>query len=306
MSRLYNTVLKRLLNLSEESTHLRLRKVCEANGAHVFAKVRIADVLPIEGSGLSNSLYRYALQAHFDFVVADNDNSPLFAVEFDGPSHSESVQKVRDSQKNLLCEKFQCPILRVNARYLSKKYRNMDLLSWFVQVWFAQRWFDEAQKNGDVSYEEPFMPQSFVNIPGHWNQFPLWLSATIRRHIQKLCFSGAILDIAPSQLIGRDAEGNFHAISFIRITEDNGVMSESGMRSQLFPVSEIEALDEIITYAVYDRLTLALDATIPTESKKIIEARIADFVAEYRICRAFHNGGSFSVPEFSFTGNRVR
>jgi hypothetical protein len=34
------------------------------------------------------SLGSYALMAHYDFVVADENEQPLFAVEFDGPGHS--------------------------------------------------------------------------------------------------------------------------------------------------------------------------------------------------------------------------
>lgn len=42
----------------------------------------MADVLQIEGSGVSNEEYGYALKAHFDFVVADLDSTAEFLVEF--------------------------------------------------------------------------------------------------------------------------------------------------------------------------------------------------------------------------------
>src|SRR5262245_23516917 len=101
--------LKKILNLHEEVSHKRLRKACEKYGASVYPKMRVADVLPIENSGISSDLYRFALQAHFDFLVTDNDHSPLFAVEFDGPRHRTGEQINRDERKKKLCEQFHSP-----------------------------------------------------------------------------------------------------------------------------------------------------------------------------------------------------
>ena len=55
-------MLKRMLNSPERITYARLREVCELHVAEVYAKVRLADVLPIEGSGLPEALYEFALQ----------------------------------------------------------------------------------------------------------------------------------------------------------------------------------------------------------------------------------------------------
>jgi hypothetical protein len=119
---------KRLLNAPENMTNKRLREACSRNGAEVFAKVRLADVLRIENSGISDELYRFALQSHFDFVIADGDHLPLFAIEFDGARHNLGIQVSRDSKKETLCERFRLPVLRINAEYLNRKYRGLDLL----------------------------------------------------------------------------------------------------------------------------------------------------------------------------------
>ena len=206
--------MKKILNFHEEVTHLRLREVCDAHGAHVFAKMRVADVLPIEKSGIDDALFRYALQSHFDFLVADSEHTPLFAVEFDGPTHKDVTQQERDSRKDELCERFGLPLLRINSRYLNRKYRDMDMLTWFVHVWFAGKWFEEAQASGQVPHDEPFMPLAFVSLPGTEKRYPLWLSAVVRGKIQKLFFAGKILDMVPSQVIGTDTSGNYHALAF--------------------------------------------------------------------------------------------
>ena len=67
-------MLKKMLNSPERITYARLREVCELHVAEVYAKVRLADVLPIEGSGLSQAFYEFALQAHYDFVVTGSSS----------------------------------------------------------------------------------------------------------------------------------------------------------------------------------------------------------------------------------------
>jgi hypothetical protein len=291
-----STELKRILNRHEEATHRRLRVVCDTYGSHVYAKVRVADVVPIENSGIGDELYRYALQSHFDFVVTDNLHRPAFAVEFDGPTHQAFVQRERDKKKNELCDKFDLPLLRVNARYLGKQYRDMDLLTWFVEVWFAQKWFEQAQEKGEILYDEPFMPQAIVNIPGSDKQFPLWLSAVVRAKIQKLCFTGAIRDLVPSVLIGKDTEGNYHAISFIRIDDSRGVVVETGMRLQRFPVLESEALDEVIICQLYEALVRALEVGDTASPGAEIERRIIDFTESYKMTLVSHSSSSYEIP----------
>jgi hypothetical protein len=94
---------KRVLNRSEAATRKILSSAAEKNGAEVHAKMRVADVLDIDRSGLDSDLYGYALRAHFDFVVADATDKALFAVEFDGPHHgSDAKARTNDAKKNAI------------------------------------------------------------------------------------------------------------------------------------------------------------------------------------------------------------
>src|SRR5215469_278044 len=108
----------KLLNRYEEVTYHRMKEIADRVGSHVFAKVRIADVLPINGSGISEKDFSYALQAHFDFVVTDGDSNALFAVEFDGPIHRNVKQIAKDFIKDKIACRFDFPLLRINANYL--------------------------------------------------------------------------------------------------------------------------------------------------------------------------------------------
>ena len=82
----------------------------------------------------------------------------VFSVEFDSRFHREKVQEKRDDTKNWLCRRFGLPLLRINSNYLLRKYRNMDLLSWFVEIWFLEKGFYEAQEKGLVANDESFDP----------------------------------------------------------------------------------------------------------------------------------------------------
>ena len=73
-----------LVNGHEINTDKALERAAEASGYRIAPKVRVADVLLISGSGISNAEYTYALRSHFDWVVTEGDErKPEFAVEFD-------------------------------------------------------------------------------------------------------------------------------------------------------------------------------------------------------------------------------
>ena len=62
-----------LVNGHEVNTDKALERAAEAAGYRIARKVRVADVLPIANSGLSNAEYRYALRSHFDWVVTEGE-----------------------------------------------------------------------------------------------------------------------------------------------------------------------------------------------------------------------------------------
>src|SRR5690348_9621608 len=104
---------KRLINKSEEHELETLNSIVAPYNLHVNPKIRIADVFPIERSGISKELYSYALMAHFDFLMTDETHVPQFAVEFDGQSHNAANTKIRDAKKDELCRFFDFPLLRI-------------------------------------------------------------------------------------------------------------------------------------------------------------------------------------------------
>jgi hypothetical protein len=119
-----------------------LVEAAKAGNAVVAEKIRVADALEIGASGLSDEEYEYALKAHFDFVVvAGDDHMPLFAVEFDGPSHDDPDVKRRDALKDAICAKLGMPLLRVREEHLLGLVHE-SILAWLVRVWFLAAAFE--------------------------------------------------------------------------------------------------------------------------------------------------------------------
>ena len=166
-------MLKVLFNFSERLTYSRLLEVCDLRKASVFAKVRLADVLPIDHSGLSSELFQFALQAHYDFVVTDLSHHPLFAVEFDGPLHNDDVQAERDARKDELSERFGLPLLRIKGKDLYRDEHRLDQLTWYVERWFDDR---DRQLEGVEQMPRPVCPLCSAELMEKDGRFGPFLS----------------------------------------------------------------------------------------------------------------------------------
>lgn len=138
-----------LVNIGEAETDAVLRETADKLGSRVFVKPRLADVVDIDRSGLSNEEYAYALKAHLDFVLAGAPNGQaFFAVEFDEPYHdTDPAARRRDAMKNAICERLGLPLLRIDADYL-RRIQDFRLLAWLVELWFLDDAFSAAQARG--------------------------------------------------------------------------------------------------------------------------------------------------------------
>jgi hypothetical protein len=225
-------MLKRLLNLPESVTDQRLREVCNDFDAKVYAKVRIADVLPIENSGIDNEHYRYALLAHFDFVITDSDDKPLFTVEFDGSSHSSPEVQRRDQIKNSLCDRFALPLLRINCKYLTKAFSNWDLLRWFCTVFFVKKSWDKAVEEGRIPPDDSIFDPMFVSVRTKSGMRSLELEKHARAEFGNLFRSGKIPFYVPNWITAKGSGRTLRAISWIKTSEQQGALVETAMQYQ--------------------------------------------------------------------------
>lgn len=287
-------VCTKFLNKYEEITYQKLRSVCESNGARVYPKVRLIDLLRCCGVRAGGDSEHFALMAHLDFLVVTEGNSPLFCVEFDGPCHSDPVQASRDLKKDSLLKEAALPLLRINTRWLNSQYRHYDLLSYFVDVWFLWESFNEAQENGIVPHDEPFDPtflQVFDAQGRKTKPWPYHLSYEILGKIRWLESRGKVIQRSPNHIVGTDDLGNSRCVAWIFITPQSGIIAKSGMKVQCFPaVDQSEVLVDLCTFDLYESLVSALKGDGGSKSPAELFADVEDFEKRYRF-RGCHIGG---------------
>lgn len=277
-------MLRKLQNTYEMVTHDLVHKVSDKYGAKAYPKVRVADVFVIEGSGISKELYSYSLMAHFDTIVCDEDSLPLFAIEFDGSRHEFDREQIeRDMKKNALCETFKLPLLRITSDFLFKQYRGMNLLSWFIEVWFAAQWFYKAQEEGELAYDEPFMPMSFINIPGLENDYPLWLSRNARGKFAALCMKGVVKSYTPTTTVWTDQNNDYHCLSWVIIDEQRAVYVINKMRGQQFPVPISDLLEDVTVVELKEKLVNILDGIEDHQEISSLNEEIVKYKSHYRL-----------------------
>ena len=102
--------ISRLVNRYERRALRLIEKVAKKYNQEVWLKVRLADVLPINNSGLAGDLFDFALKAHFDFVLT-LDYEPILALEFDGPGHIGHTTFQNDEKKTDCATSFVCHFL---------------------------------------------------------------------------------------------------------------------------------------------------------------------------------------------------
>jgi very-short-patch-repair endonuclease len=239
----------------------------------VCPKVRVADVLPIEGSGIDSDTFKYALQAHFDFVVTDATHTPVFAVEFDGPGHRDDDDQIaRDLKKNSLCARFAFPLLRINDNYVSRLYNQRTLLVWIVEVYELQKAFAEAQDRGAIPLDEPFDPMLFITSGDSKETFPFWIGRRARLRLLELAKSGAIPHAVTSGILWFDDDGTVRGLEFLEVSESMAIVHRTAMRPQLFPINFAALLSELLVIFLVERLETWLSTKVGAEPLDRVQA----------------------------------
>lgn len=150
-------MLKRLSNLSEQRVHEEIIGAAKEYHAHIYQKVRIADVVDINRLSIRDA-GTYALQAHFDFCVADENHVPAFAIEFDGAGHVGR----KDAEKDAIAQAANLALFRVDERLLGRSLSGVTFLQYLVHTHFLSQAFREWQESGQLDPSEPFIMGSFL------------------------------------------------------------------------------------------------------------------------------------------------
>ena len=129
-----------LLNEAERRLLQELQAAIRDYNADVSLKVRLADALDLENSGISSELFSYGLRAHLDFVVIERDTfKSLFAVEYDGAEHFTDQETIeRDRKKSEICRRLNFDLLRITKCHLEDVFMGKTQLQRLVEDWFAE------------------------------------------------------------------------------------------------------------------------------------------------------------------------
>lgn len=144
-------------NLGERTLHDEIIGAVAEYRATIYRKVRVADVVDISKLS-SHQLGSYALKAHFDICVADENHVPAFAIEYDGGGHDPK----HDAKKDTIAAEADLALFRVDERLLGRGPERMTFLQYLVHTWFLGNEFLRMQSAGEIAYDEPFMMSGFL------------------------------------------------------------------------------------------------------------------------------------------------
>ncbi|MGL5749519.1 MAG: DUF2726 domain-containing protein [Paraclostridium sp.] len=260
--------IRELLNKTERDVYEDLKSICSRNDCVIFPKVRIADVLLIDYSGLNTKLYDYALRAHFDFVICNSNSLALFAVEFDGPTHNSTEQKYKDSMKDKICSYFKFPILRVSSNYNDTLSNDFNLLSWLVEYYFACTNFPIDKT---FNPNEIVTPSLIYSISGYDTKYPLCPSFKIRKKLFNMHLSDTICSSSPRIITYIDPYDNsYKSLGFIEVFEGTFAISTLSLKNTFFFDLELissfsknlsfsELLNELTVIDLFSKVRYILD-----------------------------------------------
>jgi len=270
---------KRMLNKQEERTNDILNAITSKYNAHICLKNRIADVLEITNSGLSNKEYSYALKAHFDFVVTDKDYMPEFAVEFDGSQHKSNLSAIyNDELKNNICRKLGFPLLRITSEYFEKIGEFPTILSWITELYFLQKSFYVAQDRGEIPLDEPWMWFSVIGYDPvvHYRAF-----------IRNAYDRGLCSDEVIRFLSGRSKGNEFYAtLSTLKLRDDKYLANlVECLAINYFAIPAREISLEISDYNIFKKFKKYIEGyTINTYTYAEISEMQKEFIKQHYLC----------------------
>ena len=119
---------KQLLSKNERIFHKILK--IGLPGHEIFANVRLADIIKVHPKYHGNKrtwLFRNIAQYHIDFLVCDEENNIITAIELDDPSHDNEDSERRDAKKDECLDAVGIKLIRFRVENMPKhtEIRNM-------------------------------------------------------------------------------------------------------------------------------------------------------------------------------------
>jgi len=221
--------LKKILTNGERVVHSTAQELASQLGMQAFGKIRIADVIEIDKSGIPDDLYSYALRAHFDTVLV-RDNLARMAIEFDGPGHDAR----HDAKKAALCDLFGPPLVRVRMGHLTARNFEDNAVSFLIHQLECVDHFIENYGNDPY---EPYDPAWFSSVPGKDRTWPFayadrWRGRLVKRLKEnahkfddalRSLYANGLVNLCAIEAVFVKDEGCYRCVSGLPIATDRAV-----------------------------------------------------------------------------------
>lgn len=268
----------------------------------VYPKVRIADVVDINQSMISDELYTYALKAHFDFILIQK-NKLVLAIEYDGPWHAFKPTVIEnDKLKAQICARFDIPLIRVDGHFL-RPIADFRLLAWIIKVWLEKRYllphfetetnFRERQYIGNVIFREDLS----LNVSGdekEHEQNTEWSGAdelfscfSYRRDLDPFCDQRyfVVADLRDrfevESLSGRDRLGFLVAAEILWLDAKTAIVGRGRCQpNRYLPVCEQSITQDLAMIDLYDKFRAFEKG----------DTRVIDFARAKKLKQSFKDG----------------
>ncbi len=303
-----NGNLKKLLTHTDEVATFGLSAAIKRAGAAILVKVKAQDTLRLDGAGLSSEVVQFGSRALFDFVAIDHERTPLFVMQFESTSHMTDLPTAKEQHENELCRKLMLPLVRLHALHLSKKHLSIDVAALLLETYLVAKGIIPANSADKPRGTRTLDPETSASGPlsmltagplstsaaGPMSSMPSSMAnsdrgpmsgalSDIRKNIRRVYESGKCRSPIPSSLIGVDLIGTHHAVGFLRVTDETVACSRIALRSQGFPASMTELVEEILLHELHQELLDVIRGRGRSVTRAELGATISTFRMRYKI-----------------------
>lgn len=152
---------RKLLTWSEGKVDRILSRRLSGSPYRVLVNVRLSDAIGKDPAEvLPQEDFDFLTRAHLDFLIVTNTRpaDPVFAIEFDGPHHSYTVQIERDIRKNRLCKEADLPLLRIELSDI-QEYDKLTLLDYMLDRYLSWQREEESILNEIKEFVSELPPE---------------------------------------------------------------------------------------------------------------------------------------------------
>jgi hypothetical protein len=179
--------------------------------------------------------------------------------------------------KEAICERFCFPLLRIDGGFL-RTYRKFTLLSWLTELWFLYESWCEAQENGEVPWDEPFLYFSFIEVKQEGGiDYPFDLAQPTRLLIIRCFEKGQVTSPCPEEISRLQEAGETHSTAYavLPLQPDRYIIGKATCRLFRFaPISPRQLASDLSVVDLGERLKRYLKGEyVPDSAEQLATLR---------------------------------